>query len=124
MSTAMRVVGVKEDKGGKAMAIAARMGKWTATATKRVMATATRVVGKQQQRQQRGQWQQQQGCWWLTKRATATVARAMATASRVAGKQQQQGQWQQRWQASNGDEGNAKGNSNNVGDGNSNEDCG
>ena len=45
----MRVAGDKEGKGSKvmAMAMATRMvGKWTATATKRVMVTATRVAGK------------------------------------------------------------------------------
>ncbi len=45
----MRVVGDKEGKGIKAMAMAmaTRMaGEWSATATNRLMATATRVGGK------------------------------------------------------------------------------
>jgi hypothetical protein len=49
---AMRVAGDEEGKGGKAMLMATRMvGKWTATATKRVMVMATRVAGKQWQQQ-------------------------------------------------------------------------
>jgi hypothetical protein len=55
MATAMRVAGNKEGEGVKVMAMATRIaGEWTATATKRAMVTATRVVGEQ--RQQR--WQQ------------------------------------------------------------------
>jgi hypothetical protein len=57
MATAMRVVGNKEGKGDKVMAMATRIaGEWTATATKRVMVKATRVVGKGRRRrwQQRG----------------------------------------------------------------------
>jgi hypothetical protein len=51
MVMAMRVAGDKEGKGGKAMAIGTRMAsKSTAMRTKRVMATATRVAGEQQQR--------------------------------------------------------------------------
>ncbi len=53
----MRVAGIKEGKGSKAMAMAmaARMvGEWSATETKRSMATAMRVVGKQRRWQQRG----------------------------------------------------------------------
>ncbi len=47
----MRVAGNKEGKGSKgmAMAMATRMaGEWSAMATKRLMATRTRVAGKQQ----------------------------------------------------------------------------
>jgi hypothetical protein len=44
MVAALRVAGDKEGEGSKAMA------------------TATRVVGEQQQWQQRGQWQWKQGC--------------------------------------------------------------
>ncbi len=52
----VRMAGEEEGKKSKAMALATRMaGKWTATATKRAMTTAMRVVGKQWQRQQRGQ---------------------------------------------------------------------
>ncbi len=48
MATAMRVLGDKEGKDGKAMVMATRMaGEWTAIATKRAMAMATRVVRKQ-----------------------------------------------------------------------------
>jgi hypothetical protein len=46
----VRVVGNKEGKGSKvmAMAMATRMaGTWSATATKRLMAMATRVAAKQ-----------------------------------------------------------------------------
>ena len=50
MMMAMRVAGNKEGKDSKATVMATRMaGKWTATATKRAMAMATRVTGKQQQ---------------------------------------------------------------------------
>ncbi len=52
------VAGNKEGKGSKAMtmAMATRMvGEWSATMAKRSMVTAMRVVGKQQQQQQRGQ---------------------------------------------------------------------
>ncbi len=60
MLKVMRVVGDEEGEDGKAMVMAARMaGEGTVTARKRVMVVATRVVGKQRQRQQRGQWQQQ-----------------------------------------------------------------
>jgi hypothetical protein len=58
----VRVVGNKEGKGRKAMAMAmgTRMaGEWSAKATKRLMATAMRVAGKQPRRRQRGQWKQQ-----------------------------------------------------------------
>jgi hypothetical protein len=52
MVTAMRVGGNKEGEGGKAMAMLTRIaGNWTVMETKRVMVTATRVVGKQQQQQ-------------------------------------------------------------------------
>jgi hypothetical protein len=48
MAMAMRVAGDEEGKGGKVMVMATRMASnWTATATKRVMGTATRVAGKQ-----------------------------------------------------------------------------
>jgi hypothetical protein len=48
MVMVMRVVGEKEGKGGKAMATVTRvMGKRMATATKRAMAMAMRVAGKQ-----------------------------------------------------------------------------
>jgi hypothetical protein len=58
MAAAMRVAGDKEGEGGKAMVMGTKMtGKWTATAKKRVLAMAMRVAGKQQQWQQRGQWQ-------------------------------------------------------------------
>ncbi len=47
MAMAMRVTGDKEGKGSKAMAMATRIaGKWTATATKRAMVTATRLAGE------------------------------------------------------------------------------
>ncbi len=47
MVTAMRAVGDKEGKGGKGMAMATRIaGKWTATATNRVMVMVRRVAGK------------------------------------------------------------------------------
>jgi hypothetical protein len=52
MVTAMWVVGDKEGKGGKAMAMGTRMaGKWTATATKTVMVMVmvTRVAGERWQ---------------------------------------------------------------------------
>ncbi len=46
MAVAMRVVGKEEGEGGTAMALATRIaGRWTATATKRVMVMATRVAG-------------------------------------------------------------------------------
>ncbi len=41
-------------------------------------------------------------------------------AMRVVSEQQQQGQWQQGWRASNGDEGDGDGNSNDVGNGDGN----
>jgi hypothetical protein len=45
----MRVVGSKESGGGMAMAIVTWvMGKWTAMATKRAMATSTREAGKEE----------------------------------------------------------------------------
>jgi hypothetical protein len=47
----VRVVDDEEGKGSKAMVMemATRMvGEWSATAMKRMMATATRVAGKQQ----------------------------------------------------------------------------
>jgi hypothetical protein len=45
----MRVAGNEEDKGSKAMAMALRVvGKQTATATKRVMATKTRETSKEE----------------------------------------------------------------------------
>ena len=57
MAMVMRVAGNEEGEGGKVMAMVARMaGKWTAMVTKRAMAMATRVVGKQRQWQQRGGW--------------------------------------------------------------------
>jgi hypothetical protein len=89
VATAMSVAGSKEGDGSKAMAMTTKIvGKWTATATKIAMATKTMVEGKQQPRQQRGQWLWQQG-WWATKRAMAMamVAIAMAMASKGAGKQ-------------------------------------
>ncbi len=44
---AMRVAGEEEDEGGKAMTMATRrVGKWTAMATKRLMAITTRVTGE------------------------------------------------------------------------------
>jgi hypothetical protein len=46
----VRVAGNKEGEGSKAlvMAMATKIaGEWSATATKRLMATATRVAGKQ-----------------------------------------------------------------------------
>ncbi len=47
--TTMRVVGGKESKGNKEMVIATRvMGKQTAMATKRVMATAMREAGEEE----------------------------------------------------------------------------
>jgi hypothetical protein len=81
----VRVLGDKEGKDIKAMAMATRMvGKWTVMATQRAMATVTRVAGKQQQRQQRGRWQQGRR-WRATKKAMAMAARAMAMATRVMG---------------------------------------
>jgi hypothetical protein len=42
MATVMRVVGNKEGKGSKVMAMATRMaGKWTGIVTKRAMVTMT-----------------------------------------------------------------------------------
>ncbi len=63
MATAMRIGGNIEGEGGMAMT------------------TMKRVVGKQWQRQQRGQWQLQQG-WQVRMRAMARVARAMAMATK------------------------------------------
>ncbi len=46
VETTMRVVGNKESKGGKAMAMATRVvGEQTAMATKRAMAMKTRLEG-------------------------------------------------------------------------------
>jgi hypothetical protein len=51
----VRVAGNKEGNGSKVMVMATRMaGKWSTTVTKRLMATAARVAGKQRQRRQRG----------------------------------------------------------------------
>ncbi len=51
MVMAMRVAGDKTGEGNKAMAMATRIaGEWTATVTKRVMVTATRVAVEQWQR--------------------------------------------------------------------------
>ncbi len=51
MATAIRVAGNTEGEGGKVMVMTTRMaGKWTATVTKRTIAMATRVAGKQWQR--------------------------------------------------------------------------
>jgi hypothetical protein len=50
MAMVMRVAGNKEGKGNKTMAKATTMaGKQTAMVTKRAIATAMRVAGKQQQ---------------------------------------------------------------------------
>jgi hypothetical protein len=47
----VRVAGKEEGKGSKVMALATGIAsKWTATATKRAMAMATRVAGEQWQR--------------------------------------------------------------------------
>jgi hypothetical protein len=47
MATVMRVAGDEGGKGGKVMAIATKIaGKWTATATMRVMVRATRVAAE------------------------------------------------------------------------------
>jgi hypothetical protein len=57
MATAMRVAGDEEGEVDKAMAMATRIAsEWTATATKRAMVTAMRVVGKRRRwrRQRRG----------------------------------------------------------------------
>ncbi len=49
MAKAMRVAGKEEGKGGKAMAIAARVAdNQTAMATKRAMLTATREAGEEE----------------------------------------------------------------------------
>ncbi len=46
MGAGMRVVGNKKGEGSMAMAMATKMvGEWTTTATKRAIATATRVPG-------------------------------------------------------------------------------
>jgi hypothetical protein len=122
----VRVAGKEEGKGSKTMAMVTRMvDKWTVRGTKRAMATtAMRVVGKQWQWQQRGQWHRQQG-WWGTKKPMTMVARAMAMATRVAGEQQQHGRWQRGLRGTNGYKGNGNGNGNgnrnNVGNGNGNE---
>ncbi len=51
----VRMAGKEEGEGSKAMGLVTRMvGEWTATATKKAMVTATRVVGEQRQWQQRG----------------------------------------------------------------------
>jgi hypothetical protein len=61
MVKVMRVTDDEEGEDGKALAMATRMaGEWTVTARKRAMAAATRVAGKRQQRQQKGQGQWQQ----------------------------------------------------------------
>jgi hypothetical protein len=45
----MRVVGVEQGEGGKAMAMATRVvGKWTAMAKTRVMATKTKEAGEEE----------------------------------------------------------------------------
>ncbi len=50
MATAIGGVGNEDGESSKTMAMATRMaGKLTATATKRAMATTTRVMGKQRQ---------------------------------------------------------------------------
>ncbi len=47
MAMAMRVADDEEGEGGKAMVMATRIaGEWTARATKRAMAMATRVASK------------------------------------------------------------------------------
>jgi hypothetical protein len=47
--TAMRVAGVEEGKGGKAMVMATRVaGKWTATARMRAMVTKTKEAGEEE----------------------------------------------------------------------------
>jgi hypothetical protein len=56
----------------------------------KAMARMTRVAGEQQERQQRGQWQWQQG-WWARMRAMARAARAMVMAQRR--QLQGRGQW-------------------------------
>jgi hypothetical protein len=67
MATAMRVVGDKECKGDKVMAMATRIeGERTATATNGTMVMATKRI---------------------MATATMVVARAMVTATRVVGKQ-------------------------------------
>jgi hypothetical protein len=49
MTTAMRVAGKEEGKGGKAMAMTTRVvGKQMATVTKRVMAAKTREAGEKE----------------------------------------------------------------------------
>jgi hypothetical protein len=49
MATVMRMAGNEEGKGGKAMAMAARVaGKPTVTTTKWVMGTKTREAGKEE----------------------------------------------------------------------------
>jgi hypothetical protein len=48
-ATAMRVAGVKEGEGGKAMVMATRVAdKWTATAKTRVMVTKTKKAGEEE----------------------------------------------------------------------------
>ncbi len=48
MATVMRVVGDKEGEGRKVMAMATRVTQLTPTATKRLLATATRVPGNKE----------------------------------------------------------------------------
>ncbi len=46
---AMRVEGIKEGEGGKAMVMATRLaGKWTAMATMRAMVTKTKEAGEEE----------------------------------------------------------------------------
>jgi hypothetical protein len=48
-ATAMRVVGVKEGEGGKAMAMATRVvGEWMAMAMTRVMVTKRKEAGEEE----------------------------------------------------------------------------
>jgi hypothetical protein len=51
----VRVTGKEDEEGSRVMVLVTRMaGDWTATATKRAIATATWVAGKRRQLQQRG----------------------------------------------------------------------
>jgi hypothetical protein len=51
MAMVMRVAGDKAGEGDKAMSMVTRIAvEWTATATKRAMVMAKRVVGKQRRR--------------------------------------------------------------------------
>ncbi len=83
-------------------------GRVDCVATKRAMAMARREAGERRQWQQRGRWRRRRG-WRATKKVMTTAARAMATATRVVGEQQQQGRWRRGWQASDGSDGNGKG---------------